>query len=59
MNIAFLRDTDCQDLVKQILTANLKKRITVAGILKHPWMQTDVSVDVSYPTDYFQGIETV
>ena len=32
----------CRDLLKQLLSAELGRRITIAGIMNHPWFLKDL-----------------
>ena len=38
---------DSRDLVKRILTGNLRERITLKDILRHSWLAQSTSCDVS------------
>ncbi|XP_060561423.1 serine/threonine-protein kinase SIK3-like isoform X2 [Ruditapes philippinarum] len=37
--VPFFMSTDCEDLIKQMLTVDCKKRITMEQIINHRWMQ--------------------
>ncbi|XP_052253636.1 serine/threonine-protein kinase SIK3-like isoform X3 [Dreissena polymorpha] len=37
--VPFYMSADCEDLIKQMLTVDCRKRICMEGIISHPWMQ--------------------
>ena len=39
MTIMLLFSTDCEDLIKQMLTVDCHRRISIEQIISHPWMQ--------------------
>lgn len=48
---------ETKELLSQMLQIDPKQRITVAGLLKHPWVNHSVNVPVEWASKYKVKIE--